>query len=136
MDLSKLGIFRLMRDKMAWHGQRQEVLAQNIANADTPEFKPRDLVDFDFRKEMRKASQMDVAATSAQHLSGTIPKGADFKDGARGAYETAPDGNQVVLEEQMMKLGQNAVDYQTITNLYRKQLAMLRTAIGRGGGGQ
>lgn len=135
MDLSKLGIFRLMRDKMSWHGQRQEVLAQNVANADTPEFRPHDLVDFDFRKEMRKAARMDLAATAPQHLTGTVPKGGDFKDaGSRSVYETAPDGNQVVLEEQMMKLGQNAVDYQTITNLYRKQMAMLRMAIGRGGG--
>lgn len=135
MDLTKLGIFRLLRDKMSWHGQRQEVLAQNIANSDTPDYTPRDLAAFDFRAEMRKASRLQLAATSSQHLPGTQAKGGEFKDGAqRMPYETTPDGNQVVLEEQMMKVGQNASDYQTITNLYRKQVAMLRTAIGRGGG--
>lgn len=134
MDLSKIGIFRLMREKMNWHGQRQEVLSQNVANADTPGYAPRELVQFDFRKEMRNAARMELAATSPQHMSGTIPPGGTFKEEKpRNVYETSPDGNKVVLEEQMMKLGQNAVDYQTITGIYRKQLAMLKTAIGRGG---
>jgi flagellar basal-body rod protein FlgB len=133
MDLRNTGLFKLLSDKMSWHSQRQQVLAQNIANADTPEFKPRDLEAFDFRKDLRKSFRMELAATSSQHLPGTLAAGSSFKSGAeRKPYETSPDGNQVVLEEQMLKVGQNAVDYQAATNIYRKQLGMLKSVLGRG----
>ena len=49
MDLSSIGILKLISKKMDWLGQRQEVLAQNVANADTPKFKPDDLTPFTFR---------------------------------------------------------------------------------------
>ena len=46
MDLSSMGVFKLMAKKMDWLTQRQEVLAQNVANVDTPKFKPDDSIDF------------------------------------------------------------------------------------------
>jgi flagellar basal-body rod protein FlgB len=133
MDLSKLGLFRLIAEKMDWHSQRQEVLAQNVANADTPGYQARDLVKFDFKREMRSAARMMPVATAPGHMTGTIPAGGDFKNAKeKSPYETSPDGNAVVLEEQMMKVGQNAADYQTITNLYKKQVSLFKTVLGRG----
>lgn len=130
MDLKDSGIFRLMSDKMAWHSQRQEVLSQNISNADTPKFRPNDLVEFDFKKQLRASTQMQLAGSSSGHLKGTVPEKGAFQDAQeRNPYETAPAGNAVVLEEQMMKVGQNAMEYQTVTNLYRKQVGMLKTAM-------
>ena len=134
MDLFQLKLFQRMSERMGWLGARQEVLAQNIANADTPDYQPRDLKDFDFRRDMRNAARLQPAATTPGHLSGTIVGGGDFKSNKKMAYETAPDGNAVVLEEQMMKVGKNAGDFQTITNLYRKQIGMFKTVLGRGGG--
>ena len=130
MDLKDTGLFRLMSDKMAWHNQRQQVLSQNIANADTPGFRPQDLAGFDFKKQLRASTNMQLAGGQSGHLKGTLPDKVGFKSGEeRNPYETSPDGNAVVLEEQMLKVGQNAVDYQTVTNLYRKQVGMLRTAM-------
>lgn len=130
MDLKDSGIFRLMSDKMAWHNQRQEVLAKNISNADTPNFRPHDLVEFDFKKELRASTRMPMAVTQAGHMKGSLPEKGPFKDGVeRSPYETSPDGNAVVLEEQMLKVGQNSMEYQTVTNLYRKQVGMLKTAM-------
>lgn len=130
MDLKDTGLFRLMSDKMAWHNQRQQVLSQNIANADTPHYRPQELAAFDFKKQLRETRQLPVASTMQGHLAGTIPAKTGFKEEKEGSpYETAPDGNAVVLEEQMLKVGQNAIDYQTVTNLYRKQVGMLRTAM-------
>lgn len=130
MDLKDTGLFRLMSDKMAWHNQRQQVLSQNIANADTPGFRPHDLAAFDFKKQLRASTQMQLAGSQGGHLNGTLPDKGGFKsDAERSPYETSPDGNAVVLEEQMLKVGQNAIDYQTVTNLYRKQVGMLRTAM-------
>lgn len=130
MDLKDSGLFRLMSDKMAWHNQRQEVLAKNVSNADTPNYRPNDLVAFDFKKQLRVASQMQVAGSGTGHMAGTLPVKSGFQDGKeRSPYETAPGGNAVVLEEQLMKVGQNAMEYQTVTNLYRKQVTMLKTAL-------
>lgn len=130
MDLKDSGLFRLMSDKMAWHNQRQELLSKNISNADTPHYRPHDLVEFDFKKQLRNSARMQLAGSQSGHLSGTIPEKGTFADAAeRSPYETAPDGNAVVLEEQMMKVGQNNMEYQTVTNLYRKQVGMLKTAM-------
>lgn len=137
VDLGKVGLFRLMTEKMAWHGQRQAVLAQNVANADTPEYQPRDLKAFTFKTDTDFPIPLPMAATASGHQAGTLaPAGAGpFRDGkSRTVYETAPDGNAVVLEEQALKVGQNAGDFQAVTNLYRKQLGMIRLAIGRPGG--
>ncbi len=57
---------------------------------------------------------------------------ADTKQGEqRKTYEVAPSGNSVILEEQLINSNRNAVDYNMITNLYQKNVAMFRTAIGR-----
>lgn len=133
MDLSNLALFKLINRKMDWHTQRQEVLAQNIANADTPQYRPNDLKPFTFRDALSDSRRMKPASTNPAHLTGTVPEGGSAKEQrVRNPYETAPDGNAVVLEEQIMKVSQNNMDYQTITNLYRKQVAMLKQAIGRG----
>lgn len=134
MDMNNIGLFRLMTEKMAWHNQRQEILARNVANADTPGYRPRDLVAFDFKRELRDQGGIDLAGTRAGHISVTRD-GAGFRDDKARSWETAPAGNAVVLEEQMLMVGRNAVDYQTLLNIYRKQVGMLRTAIGRAGGG-
>jgi len=130
MDMGDTGLFRLMNDKMAWHNQRQEVLSQNVANADTPHYQASDLTAFDFKKQLRSQQQMNLAGSGGGHLAGTLPMKGPFDAGKeRTPYETSPDGNGVVLEEQMLKVGQNALEYQTVTNLYRKQVGMLRTAM-------
>ena len=66
-------------------------------------------------------------------MVGTVPP-ADPVDSKKQkkTYETAPAGNSVVVEEQMMKLSQTQADYNQMVNLYRKHVDMLKTAIGRG----
>ena len=133
MDLGNLGLFKLMSRKMGWLTQRQEVLAQNIANADTPQFKGSDLKPFSFRDALSDSRRLTPASTSASHLTGTVPAGGmDKEQRVRNPYETSPDGNNVVLEEQMIKMSHNGLDYQTMTNLYKKQVGLLKMAIGRG----
>jgi flagellar basal-body rod protein FlgB len=134
MDLGNLGIFKLMSRKMDWLTQRQEVISQNIANANTPEYKSRELKPFSFRDALSDNRRLTPAATDPSHLAGTRgPGGLAKEQKVRDPYETAPDGNNVVLEDQMMRMGQNAMDYQTITNLYKKQVTMIKSAIRSGG---
>ena len=137
MDLNKIPVFAALTKRMSWLNQRQKVLADNIANADTPGYTPRDLNEINFKRELNrtnvKSMRMDVS--SERHI---VPRGVDRSEIEFGTkkqkdmYETAPDGNSVVLEQQLMNVTETRMDYELMTNLYRKHMGMLRTALGRG----
>jgi flagellar basal-body rod protein FlgB len=133
MDLFDIPLFHRLTARMNWLGAREKVLAQNIANADTPAYQPKDVVPLDFNDHLKKLAAVEPERTNPKHLVGTIPP-ADPVDSKKEKkpYETAPAGNAVVLEEQMMKLSQTQADYSQIVNLYKKHVDMLKTAIGRG----
>ncbi|MDH3597136.1 MAG: flagellar basal body rod protein FlgB [Rhodospirillales bacterium] len=132
----KLSIFDALARRMAWLGQREQVLAQNVANADTPDYVPQDLAHGPFARQLaRRLAPVEPAATHPDHLRGAegrAERPADSED-QRERFETAPSGNAVVLEEQLIKVAETQMDYQTMTNLYRKHMQMIRMALGRGG---
>jgi len=132
MDLLNIPLFRMMGERMAWLTQRQQVLAHNVANADTPGFKPSDIDPPDFDALLRASGpRMTVRATHAGHMAGSAvrtPAGR-VKEVESGAEQ--PSGNAVVLEEEMMKVADTQLQYQVTTNLYRKHVALIKTALGR-----
>ncbi len=131
MAISDLPIFSMLRTRMHWHQERQRLLAENVANADTPSFRPRDLAPLDFGRQVQQASgQLQLALTSPSHLSGPSATGA-FATQRPGKYDVRPAGNAVNLEDEMMKVANNQMDYQAATSLYTRGLGMLKTAIGR-----
>jgi flagellar basal-body rod protein FlgB len=134
MDLTRLPILHLLTRRMAWLNQRQEVLSQNVANADTPGFRPSDMVPMDFRTTLRGASGgMMPVSTSAMHIGAPLRDEGPFVAQIDRKAEMSPDGNAVDIENQMVKMAQTQADYQLITNLYHKQVGLIRTALGRGG---
>ena len=134
MDLSRLGLFKLMSGRMEYLSQRQTVLAQNVANADTPDYRPHDLKPFDFKTALAESNALAPRLTNVSHLPGTKqPHGPGKEEEVRRPYETKPDGNAVVLEEQMVKISDTALDYETMLNLYRKNIGLVRAALGRPG---
>jgi flagellar basal-body rod protein FlgB len=135
MDLTKLPIFAMATKRMDWLTRRQEVLAQNIANADTPKYVPHDMKPQDFARMVRpQAPRLELAATDAQHLPPTRqPHGSGGDAADRKTYETAPTGNAVVLEEQLMKLSETQANYKLASTLYAKHLSLIKTALGRNG---
>lgn len=134
MDLDKTTLFAGIKKRLAWLTQRQEVLAQNVANADSPGYRARDLKDFNFLRLVRQeARQVNMDTTRPEHLGGRRKRIRDFdEENIRKPYETAPAGNAVILEEQMMKLNETGVDHRLMTELYRKHLNLFKTAIGKG----
>jgi flagellar basal-body rod protein FlgB len=129
MDLTGLTVFRHMEQKMAWLSARQSVLAENVANADTPGYRASDLAAFG----SKSGSRLPMAVTNVSHMAaGGVTGGKPQPQRDRFAIETAPNGNQVSLEEQLTKVGETGMDYQFMTNLYRKNISMLKTAMGRG----
>ncbi len=131
MDLGKLTIFNAVKKRMQWTGQRQEVLAHNIANADTPDFRSSDMKPYEFKEIVRReAMQINMTTTGSDHLAGRQKSIRDFAaKETRMPYETAPDGNSVILEEQMTKMNETAISHQFTNEIYRKHLAMLKLAI-------
>ena len=127
-------MFGLIKERMNWVGQRQQVIAQNIANADTPEYRARDIKKFDFQKTLREHTPnsrvgkgASMRATHPMHLTGRVESIAGALSKAdRKPYETAPDGNSVILEEQMVKMNEAAVQHSAMVGLYRKHLRMIK----------
>ena len=134
MDLKELPIFAALTKRMHWLNQRQKVLSHNVANSDTPKFIPSDIADLRFRDLVGRKGRLEMTATDASHVRKKHASQGQFEvKKAKDTYEVTPDGNAVVLEEQMLKVAQTRIDYELMTSLYRKHVGMLKTALGRGG---
>ncbi len=139
MTTQDLTLMQAAIKKMHWHETRQKVLAQNVANADTPGYKPQDVAPLDF-KGMLESSTSSLSLGGAMHLATTDPKHLDL-NGATGAsgrpvgknqknpYETSPSGNAVVLEEQLLKMNENYTDHRLTTTIYQKNIDMLKASL-------
>lgn len=133
MALTDIPVLDALKRRMDWLGQRQSLLTQNIANANTPGYKPRDLVPVGFR-ELLNDSQFKVQpkVTQPNHIAVGGSRGPGTPQVERKNYESAPSGNAVVVEDQMAKSAQTQLEYNTVSNVMRKQWNMLRTALGKG----
>lgn len=132
MDLFTIPFFQVLRTRLTWLEARNQTLAGNIANADTPHFRPQDLEELDFAHLLSDAQQQDVGirTTNARHLAGTVRRDVGpFKAVDAPDREATPDGNAVVLEDQMIKLSETQMAHETAISLYRKGLEMLRLAV-------
>jgi flagellar basal-body rod protein FlgB len=135
MAISDLPVLSALRTRMQWQQERQRVLAENVSNSDTPNFKPRDLVEPKFSPAGTRTGTVGSLAMM-QTVSGTNIKassgGQSFDVNGKVGFETRPAGNAVSLEEEMMKVSANQMDYAAVTSLYSKSLHLLKTAIGKG----
>lgn len=134
MDFSDLGLFKLISRRIDWLASRQEVLARNIANADTPGYRPLDLRPFSDYLARSAGGALAPDATHAAHIrpmAAASPR-ASGSERIRDVYEASPTGNEVILEQQLVRVSETAMQHQLALNLYRKHAGMIRTAIGRG----
>ncbi len=117
--------------------RRHQVLANNLANADTPGYK-RSEVDFavNLADAIQATEKPRLVTTSSGHLTGNRSD-ADpgvFRFTERRVTETSgrPDGNNVDVEAEMAKLADNTVTYEAVARLLNDRFALLRTAISEG----
>jgi flagellar basal-body rod protein FlgB len=135
MAISDIPVLSVLRTKMQWHQERQRVLSENVANSDSPNFKPRDLVEPKFDQNGAPTGAMGALAmirTSAGHIAPVSGGGEEFDQNRRAGFQTRPAGNAVSLEDEMLKASANQMDYEAVTSLYSKSLHLLKTAIGKG----
>ena len=122
----------MLRTRMQWQQERQRVLSDNVANADTPNYRPRDLAPLDFGKPPPATEgSVPLVRTNPLHLAGLAPASSFATN--RNGYEVRPVGNAVNLEDQMLKVAANQMDYQAVTTLYSRGLGLIKTALGRTG---
>jgi flagellar basal-body rod protein FlgB len=134
MSINDLPVLSALRTKMQWHQERQRLLSENVSNADTPNFKPRDLIEPKFDSTGASAGprgSLAMMRTAAGHIAPS-GGGQSFAHDRKAGFQTRPTGNAVNLEDQMLKVSANQMDYAAVTSLYSKSLHLLKTAIGKG----
>jgi flagellar basal-body rod protein FlgB len=119
-----------MNGKMGYLSERQAVISENIANANTPDYRAKDLPPANFNAMVEESyNKLPLTRTSASHLSSPVATSRYSVIDDPKASETIPMGNNVVLEDQALKLTQTSQDYQLVAQLYRKINGMMRLAV-------
>ena len=130
MPISDIPILSMLRDRMEWHQERQRVLAENVANADTSNYQAKDLAPTDFSRELSAAS-VSLVTTEPGHIGGGSSGGSEFATESSGRFEVRPRGNSVTHEDEMMKASSNQMDFEAVSDLYTRSLALIKLAVGK-----
>ena len=134
MSINDLPGLAALRTRMQWHQERQRVLSENVANSDTPNFRPRDLVEPKFDPTGATASgsmgPLAMVQTRTGHIA-PLESSPTFDQDRKTGFETRPTGNAVNLEDEMLKVSANQMNYAAVTSLYTSRLHLLKVAIGK-----
>lgn len=135
MDISKLKIFNLLQTNMNYLGTKQDLLAENVSNANTPGYEGKTLAPLDFKSILQQTAAQQssqLAMSNPRHIAfaGGVGNSPFRQEAETDVFEVTPMGNKVVMEQEVMKVAKNSMEYQQTTSIYRKMLGMMRTAIG------
>jgi flagellar basal-body rod protein FlgB len=124
------GTLVLAQQRLAWADRRHAVLAENVANADTPRFRPRDVLPFAQHLAVMRGASSDVARTHPHHIGPSATAQAGVRTD-RQVGETAPDGNAVSLDREAVRIAETDSAHALALGLHRAFLGMFRTVLGR-----
>ena len=137
MTLDDIPVFAALKSRMNYLSDRQQVIAQNVANSDTPGYTPMDLKPFTLPGQGKTAAlalaPVTATITSPMHIEPPSPTATSNKPIDSPDSETTLDGNSVVLEEEMVKMGQARTDYDAAVSFYEQSLNLIQTAAKRPG---
>ncbi len=135
MAITDIPVLSMLRTRLQWSQERQRVLAENVANADTPRYRARDVVPPKFETPAAGSAgpltTVSLARTDSGHMTGVGQTGSGFRTERSASYEVRPTGNSVNLEQEMMKVAANQMDYQSVAALYNRSLSLIKTALGK-----
>ncbi len=132
MDLAQVPLFEALTKRMAWLSDRQTVIAENVANADTPGYVAHDLKPLDFRSMLRQTtSHVALSTTQPGHIAAVRDATATEETKMQG--DSGINGNKVSIEDEMMKVSQTSNDFALVSTVYRANLNMVKSVLGRGG---
>lgn len=121
-------LLALAERRLGWLDRRQSVLAANIANADTPGYRPRDLMPF--RARVEEVSGPVLARSHAGHLAARPGRSPDARE-ERRLVEEAPDGNAVSLDREAMRVAETDTAHALAMAVHRSFTGMFRLTLGR-----
>lgn len=125
-------VMGLAERRLGWLDRRQAVLAQNVANASTPGYQARDTKSFgQFLAGAASGPSAQVAQTNPGHLPGTHALTSPGVTRDRSATHRAPNGNNVALDEQALKIAEVDQAHGMAINLHHRYMGLFRTALGR-----
>lgn len=131
--LEDLKLFAMAHRTMGWLAKRQEVVAENIANANTPKYQPKDVAPLDFKHLLDPEPQtVRAVVTNPMHISPVVEQARFETVTEHRPEESKLDGNAVLLEEQTKKLGDIKDMHELASSLLAANMAMFKTAIGNG----
>ena len=105
--------------------KRMEVLARNIANADTPHYKAKDI---DFRSVLKQTREDALNSTHNMHMKIAMEEDSSGEK-YRIPFNASFDGNTVEMNVEQAKFGQVAADYQTTLNILENRVSGIRRAL-------
>lgn len=111
--------------RLRWLERRQTVLAQNVANADTPGYFARDLSPFG----AALASSQVLALTDPRHVRGSGDVGDARALRERRSQDVAPNGNAVSLDEQAMRIAETDQAHALAMALHRRWITLVRSTL-------
>jgi flagellar basal-body rod protein FlgB len=134
MNFTDVPLIGMLKERMSWLNARQNILSQNVANADAPGYTAKDIKALDFESMLKGATpsafNTDLMITDPRHIS-VQKENPQFEDTDAPDGQATSTGNTVSLEEEMMKVADTQAQYQAATSLYAKTIGMFRTAIGQ-----
>jgi flagellar basal-body rod protein FlgB len=137
MNPSDIPLFQMLRSRLGYLSERQKTIAQNVANSDTAGYAAQDLKAFSFDVKMQAQKVgMAMSVTAPGHIAPPSQKtglGAQWKPVRTPDSETTLNGNSVVLEEEMIKMGEARTNYDAAISFYQKSLGLIRLATRRPG---
>jgi flagellar basal-body rod protein FlgB len=116
-------------DALTLRGRRAEVLANNIANADTPNFKARDIDFAAVLAGQTSEFELPMERTEQSHQSEFLEPGMAADLLFRTPYQPSVDGNTVELQEEMARFSDNAIRYQASFEFLNSKFQGLTRAI-------
>jgi flagellar basal-body rod protein FlgB len=129
--ITDLSLFSMLRTRMQWHQERQRLLSENVANSETPNFRPRDLSPLQFGRTGPALASIGLDRTASGHIASSEASSSQFQTSRFGGYEVRTTGSAVNLEDEMIKVAANQMDYQAATTLYTRSLGLIKIAIGK-----
>ena len=140
MDLNAIPLLSILKGRMGYVNQRQRLIAENVANANTPNYTPNDLKNFTFDAALKSqgvvpsaGQPINTAVTQSRHLTGAKHTSGPWKPQEAPDSEARLDGNQVVMEDEMLKMSTAKLDYEAAVGFYQQSMSMLRMAIRKPG---
>jgi flagellar basal-body rod protein FlgB len=126
VDANNSDLISQIVNKMKYLNQRQSVLAENVANANTPGYKAKDLAPLTFGNALQ---QVSMTTTDPRDILPAGMSGVNAQTVSAKSFETLPTGNSVDLEQQMMQVSETSVNYQLMTSVYHQVTSWFRIAV-------